>query len=232
MLSASLTLAFSSCSNQKVDILDYYFPLQSIENYQVYQYEKRIHGKKEDVVESSYLRIGKLDSNRYYFVTIDDTLGILDSAVMQIVDGGIYINQLFLCDDGPPTQGSENQQILYPAKVAVEEVFTMQHTFPSLVMNKLRTHAHTDFEYHIKGITDTTLVVGMKTKTSLKSLETDSRFSFVENATIVNKKGLGMYSESMKGDEFNSYKKLIKVWEPGPWEAFLNLSSGDSLTVN
>jgi len=232
MLLASLTIAFSSCSNQKVDILDFYFPLKSIETYQVYEYEKRIYSKKEDVVEASYVRIGKIDSDNFYFVTIDDTLGILDSAVMQIVDGGIYVNQLFLYDDGTYIQGSENQQILYPSKVGVKDVYTMEHTFPSLVINNLRTHAHTDFEYRIKGITDTSLIVAMRTKTSLNSLETDSKFSFVETATILNKKGLGMYSESMKGDEFDSYKKFIKVWEPGPWESYMSLKSGDTATVN
>jgi hypothetical protein len=218
---------FSGCSEKPIAILDYYFPLESIENYQIYEYSNRIYGKEEDVEESSYLRIGKLANDEYYFVSLDHSMVALDSAVMRLENGSILIDKIFLYTDGNYAKCEEQGQVLYPSNVQLNTNYSLKHTFNSININDIDTKAMTKFNMSLSAVTDSTAKVNIETTTVLKSNESESEFQFEEKSTIVNKKGIGLYSESLRGKDYSSYKKLVKIWTANEWEEFVALQTPD-----
>ena len=191
----------------------YYYPIDKIENYVVYEYNVEYQGGVP--LGKSYLKIGKIDTSKYYISSLSNNLERVDSSIFVHKEGNIYLEQMYLHIGDTMIINDEEMELIYPSEVRHGIDYRSFLTFSNLNHNEVKSIQH---------ITDASLMqfdslrmkIKLETQISV-SKHKGHKDSFLEVSEILNVKDTGLVTKVSRSSTGIELTRLQKIYSSEEW---------------
>lgn len=215
-LFALLSLPFLMLSCQEhppVEVLDFYYPLKSIDDYLVYQYD--IRWQNDSVSLPGYVAVGRINTDQYYLKTLNEKEELVDSTVIQVTDEAIELVNMYIPNDGRLIKNSDSIQVIYPLSLKFGQRHRTTTTHDNIVDPDLKSIV---FANEASLMQDDSISITIRLMSQFLGLRKDGiKDSYTMMDEIILKRGVGMVYMSNRSQYGIEITELIKTYSSKEW---------------
>ncbi len=198
-------------------MIDYYYPLEEIDEFIVYEYNREDQFDEEIDSTKMYYKIYNIDDLNYSVVSLDEQFYIGDSMVLSIENNTIMLDEYHQISSNGLEASKSPRQVFHPSTMNIgsEHVYT-------LVFDEVDRE-----RYHTVMITEMSKLIEMKNEVATfeqqmvyeqKGVKENDNSKETVRFNVKYKKNVGLISVNSITGSWKTQFRHSRTWEASEWK--------------